>query len=168
MELDKSRVFDFEHRVIFAGSRGYSDYQQFCTQVTNYLKLIGVKPGNFVIITGKAKTGADNMIIQFAEENDYPWIGYDADWNNLNVPNVVIRYNRFKNPYNAIAGHNRNQEMANVGTHLCAFWDMKSTGTRDMINRALDNDIWTIIYDINEIGKFHHATKSPVSGKNAV
>lgn len=39
--------------------------------------------------------------------------------------------------YGRGAGPERNGRMAEVGTHLLALWDGYSTGTRDMIDRAI-------------------------------
>jgi hypothetical protein len=36
----------------------------------------------------------------------------------------------------------RNEEMAALGADLCiAFWDGRSTGTKDMVDRAYDHGI---------------------------
>lgn len=43
--------------------------------------------------------------------------------------------------YGDSAGPIRNREMAEYSDALIAFWDGESAGTRDMINKALDNGL---------------------------
>lgn len=47
------------------------------------------------------------------------------------------------------AGYKRNQEMANVSTHLIAFWDGKSRGTKHMIDIAKRDGLKSHVVDFN-------------------
>jgi hypothetical protein len=71
------------------------------------------------VVSGCAK-GADTYGEMIAEEVSTPIKRFPADWNT----------------HGRKAGHLRNQQMTEYGEALIAVWDGKSTGTRDMINRA--------------------------------
>ena len=47
------------------------------------------------------------------------------------------------------AGYKRNQEMANVSTHLIAFWDGKSRGTKHMIDIAKRDALKSHVVDFS-------------------
>lgn len=116
--------------VVVAGSRSWNDYDEFCDRLEKAIKMLGVS--NFVIVSGRARRGADAMAIQWASENGYPWIPFDADWDNLGKR----------------AGFVRNGEMAEVASHLIAFWDMNSNGTKNMIELALEKDIPVLMFKV--------------------
>ena len=71
------------------------------------------------VVSGCAK-GADTYGEMIAEEASTPVKKFPADWNT----------------HGRKAGHLRNQQMAEYCDALIAVWDGKSTGTKDMINRA--------------------------------
>jgi len=99
--------------------------------VKNYIDKLNSKDITF--ITGMAKSGADALIIRWCEEHDYPWVGFPADWDK----------------HKKAAGYVRNVEMADEGTHLLAFWDTISRGTKHMIDIAgkKDLDVTIIVID---------------------
>lgn len=76
---------------------------------------------NITIINGKCKTGADKMGELLAEAMDYPIKYFPADWNK----------------HGKSAGVIRNEEMAIITDRALIFWDGKSKGTKDMINRLI-------------------------------
>ncbi len=124
-------------KIIIAGSRNFNDYEV----LKNELDRLFDEP--FIVVSGGAK-GADSLGEQYAGEKGYQIERYLPKWNDLNVKNCVIKYNSY-GAYNALAGHNRNQEMLDVvlnnadGGYIIAFWDGKSKGTQNMIdigNRA--------------------------------
>jgi hypothetical protein len=106
----------FEKRVIVAGSRSYSNYKQFCQLLEWYLDFFGLR--NALIVSGDARDGPDAMVIRWCIENNHPFIAKPADWNG---------------PKGKGAGYARNAEMDSISTHLLAFWDCKSRGTKHMI-----------------------------------
>lgn len=81
------------------------------------------------VISGGAR-GADRLGELWAKANGIPLTVMRADWSR----------------YGLRAGALRNREMANVADALIALWDMKSRGTRDMIDvanqRGLDRLVW--------------------------
>lgn len=133
-------------RLIIAGSRSFDNYDLLKKSVhrlfyrcTVDLGLIKNWRTDVEIISGTAN-GADKMGEVFASENNIPVIKFPADWSNINVPGVIIKYNKFGNPYNTRAGYDRNLSMALYAKIdngvLLVFWDGKSKGTKDMINIA--------------------------------
>lgn len=121
-----------KYKVIVAGSRGFKDYE--------YLeqKLLHVFSRWFymdvTIISGMAD-GADSLGLRFAKEYMVDYKEMPADWSDMTEP--CVRKTRANgDEYNALAGHKRNQSMADIATHLVLFWDGKSTGSADMLKRA--------------------------------
>ena len=103
------------NKVIIAGGRDFRDYQLLKTKCDVLLSNLT----NITIISGNAR-GADKLGEKYAEEKGYNCEKYPADWDQ----------------YGKAAGYIRNEEMAKVGTHLIAFWDGKSPGTKSMIDLA--------------------------------
>jgi hypothetical protein len=104
-------------RVIVCGSRDWTDREQIAN------RLFDLPPGS-TIVHGAAK-GADSIAHQEAEKLGHivephryqPFIGPDVS--PKRAPLV------------------RNEHMASLGADLCiAFWDGRSTGTSDMVDRA--------------------------------
>lgn len=71
------------------------------------------------IVCGEAY-GADTVGKKWAISQSVPVVSFPADWKE----------------HGKAAGHIRNDAMAEYGTHLIAFWDGKSKGTKNMIERA--------------------------------
>jgi hypothetical protein len=104
-------------KVIIAGGRELSDYHYLCKIMDNILRLRTLD--EVIIICGMAK-GADLLGLRYAKERGYSWLEFPADWDK----------------YKKAAGYRRNVEMAEASTHLVAFWDGKSVGTKHMIDIA--------------------------------
>lgn len=126
-----------KHRVIVAGSRSFTNYELleekllFLFSRWSYLDV--------TIISGMAD-GADALGLKFAKEYMVDYIEKPANWSDMSEP-CTLKYRANGEPYNAIAGHKRNQEMADIATHLVLFWDGKSTGSADMLRRAKNNGL---------------------------
>jgi hypothetical protein len=80
---------------------------------------------DLVFISGKARTGADNMVIEFCQEFGYDWVEYPAQWRDEH------------GKLDMGAGYRRNQEMANVANYAVLFWDGMSRGTDHMHNACM-------------------------------
>jgi hypothetical protein len=124
-------------RLIIAGSRNFNDYQYLSKMATNvivdYISETEAfsgkqfEPGDaadyiykhVTIISGTAR-GADQLGEKFAMEEGLSLEQYPAKWD----------------IYGKSAGYRRNEQMAKTGTHLLAFWDGKSRGTKHMIDLA--------------------------------
>lgn len=160
--VENEKLKYYKHRICVAGTRGFSDYAFFTLAMQNYLKELGYPKEEILFISGDATSGADAMIIKFAIEFGYYWTSFKADWDNLNVEGARIKVNpRTGKEYNALAGFQRNEEMAEVLTRLVTFYDGVSPGTRDMIKRVNEDNhpIWVVIVDMKNQPKENHETK---------
>ena len=81
------------------------------------------------IISGMAD-GADTLGIKYAKEHKLTMVLYPANWKK----------------YPRMAGILRNMNMLVTATHLVAFWDGKSHGTKHMIEIAKEKGIPVWIY----------------------
>lgn len=88
------------------------------------------------VISGGA-SGVDAYAIDWAMVNELPYEIYAANWYDFSVPKVFIKTNKQGNRYNALAGFNRNQLIAEDCTHLIAIMrkDNPTPGTTDTISR---------------------------------
>jgi hypothetical protein len=105
-------------RVIIAGSRKFNDYDLLKKECNAWL----AEACRIEIISGHAQ-GADLLGERFANEFYYPLKVFPANWN----------------LYGRSAGYIRNKAMAEYANEdlkgfLIAFWDRKSTGTKNMID----------------------------------
>jgi len=89
------------------------------------------------IISGGAR-GADSQGEVYAHEFHYALERYPANWD----------------LYGNSAGYRRNEEMARIATHLVAFWDGKSKGTRHMIDLAVEADREVRVFDFDGVCRY--------------
>lgn len=122
LNLSERYLCDYQEasRVIIAGGRDFDDYEYMSTKLNELFK----DPNTFnnktiKIISGMAK-GADFLAIRYADENKLTKILFPANWK----------------VHPRIAGFLRNNDMLSIATHLIAFWDRKSNGTKHMIEIA--------------------------------
>lgn len=145
-------------RIIIAGSRKFNDYNMlsfFCQTIIQELKY-EYKSTTLEIVSGTC-SGADKLGEKFAKENNIQLAKFPADWYNLNVKPCFVKYNKLGKPYNACAGEIRNKIMAKYASSyalpsngvLIAFWDMKSKGTKNMIDLAKKYNLKIFIININ-------------------
>lgn len=104
------------------------------------------------VISGKAPSGGDFWGEKWAIEHNIPVIPFHADWDNLDVQNAIVKINSNGKPYNARAGFDRNQTMAEFAAlnsgRLIAIYKGKSSGTRDMVKRAKALLIPCYVYEV--------------------
>jgi glycerophosphoryl diester phosphodiesterase len=105
-------------RVIVAGSRNFNCFEKLTNAMNEYLK-DAIYGNDFEIVSGGAK-GADRLGEQYARLYGATVKQFIPDWNGLGRR----------------AGMVRNEQMAKYATHLVAFWDGMSPGTRHMIEFA--------------------------------
>ena len=77
------------------------------------------------LIAGGARSGADLHVRRYAMDFGFKYTTFPDDW---------------VGPYRKGAGFRRNEWMGDVITHLVAFWDFKSPGTKHMIDIANRED----------------------------
>lgn len=110
-------------RLIVAGSRNFNNYEllkQKCDSLLSQKRLTH----SIVIVSGTAR-GADTLGEQYAHERGYAVERYPADWEHDDKA----------------AGPIRNSQMAAHADALVAFWEGKSRGTRDMIEKAKERNL---------------------------
>lgn len=106
-------------RIIIAGGRNFDNYELMKKE---FLSLMESYDNNQVtIISGMAK-GADRLGVHIATDYGLNLIKMPADWNK----------------HGKSAGYRRNEDMAKRATHLLAFHDTISKGTKHMIDIAID------------------------------
>ena len=122
-------------KVVIAGSRSIKDYATTRSAIiesglwAQYGKKIQV-------VSGEAE-GPDKHGEMFAEKAGLKLHKYPAKWSDLKAPGAVVRHNS-RGPYNAVAGHTRNQKMADVAdAALVVIRDESSRGSMDMVHRML-------------------------------
>jgi hypothetical protein len=113
--------------VIVAGGRDFCDYIMLRSRLLSLLR--NHDPSTVTIVCGKAR-GADTLGEWFATEFGLNIDYYPADWDRFGKK----------------AGYIRNAEMAENATHLVAFWDGTSKGTKSMIDLAKSKGLVTRIY----------------------
>lgn len=106
-------------KLAIVGSRDFSDYN-FLKQ--NVLELMESHSFKFThIVSGGAK-GADTLANRYADEKNIEMIVFKPDWKK----------------YGKRAGFIRNTDIIETSDVIVAFWDGKSTGTKDSIEKALN------------------------------
>lgn len=133
-----SPVYDMiKYRVIIAGGRDY-DWRRGVHQCNMILKrLCNDDRSQVELVTGTAK-GADQIPYQLTDKYWYsPPTEFPADWDK----------------HGKAAGYLRNKEMAHHATHLIAFWDGKSKGTKHMIDLAKNCGLKVKIIKYKPIGE---------------
>jgi alkylation response protein AidB-like acyl-CoA dehydrogenase len=116
-------------RVIVCGSRTWSDRKR----ITDRLFDLGLETENLgcTIVVGynpekDTPKGVDRLAYQEAQKIGLLTETHPAKWEE----------------FGKAAGFIRNEEMAAAGAALCiAFWDQKSNGTKDMMERARKHGI---------------------------
>lgn len=106
-------------KLIIAGGREFNDYPLMLKEVKRFIDEQDIDVRHLTIVSGTAR-GADSLAIKLAEDYNIPVIKMPADWDT----------------HGKSAGYKRNTEMAQIATHLLAFWDGKSKGTGHMIDIA--------------------------------
>jgi hypothetical protein len=127
--------------VIVAGSRSFTDQARMDAS----LSIILSRMNEPVIISGGAK-GADTMGEAYALSHwmhrPVPFLRYPAEWGR----------------YDKRAGMFRNQQMSRVATHLVAFWDGESPGTKAMIDTAKADGLMVRVVSAPRGNEHPHST----------
>ena len=132
-------------KVIVAGSRRITDYKLVSSVITNTLAKHNIQITE--IVSGCAN-GVDSLGEQWALENGVKVEPFDANWDDITVPNALIRTNKWGKEYNARAGFQRNERMAEYGDVLIVIWDGKSRGSKDMMDCATRHGLLVLSYII--------------------
>ena len=122
-------------KILVCGSRTFSQRTAIWNTIDKYLD--GIEKNECIIIQGGAK-GADLIAKEYCLDNGIKCVTVEAEWDK----------------YGMAAGPIRNQKMLDMKPDLIlAFSDKslnKSKGTRDMVARALKENIeLEVVYEIN-------------------
>jgi hypothetical protein len=123
-----------KNRVIIAGSRHLYNY----SVVIDAIRESGFEINE--VVCGCAK-GPDTNGRIWAEKNNIPVKKFPAKWDDFTVKPCVIKTRYDGAKYNSWAGHIRNKEMAEYGTHLILIWDGKSSGSASMKKLAKERGL---------------------------
>ena len=118
--------YKIEYKWIVAGSRTFQNYPLLCKALDKIKEQIDE------IVCGEAR-GADTLGRTYAYDNDILIKSYPADWER----------------YGKSAGFVRNEEMAAYADKAIIFWDGKSVGSKDMIDKMekLGKEVRVVYYD---------------------
>jgi hypothetical protein len=116
--------------VIITGGRDFDNYAVFKETLDHLFGALAVRliagacdrgTLTFTRPDGTKIYGADGLTERYAAEGSYDFTPYPADWKK----------------HGRSAGPIRNSEMIKSGAEICiGFWDGKSKGTFDMMNKA--------------------------------
>jgi hypothetical protein len=108
------------------GGRNFNDYELLKQSLNEY--------NDIDLIVSGAANGADELSEVYAKENNIPTLIHKANWKNMKEP--CVRKSNQYGEYNSLAGLNRNSLIIKDCDIVIAFWDGKSRGTKDSINKA--------------------------------
>ena len=111
--------------LIVAGGRDFDDWDMMNEALYRFPMILVTE-----FVNGMCETGADEMAREYARKRGRKVHKFPADWDELGKK----------------AGPIRNGVMAAFAHVLIAFWDGKSPGTRDMINKALKAGLEVHVY----------------------
>ncbi len=106
-------------KIAIVGGRNFNDYALLENLLWELLKVRGSHIPQDTIISGGAR-GADALAKQYAEKEYLTYIEFPAEWGK----------------YGKSAGFIRNQTIVDNCDMVLAFWDGKSRGTADTIEKA--------------------------------
>lgn len=133
------------YKLIVAGSRSIKAYRDVW-QGINDSKFWHLHRGGLEIVSGMAP-GVDLLGVEFARRNGLKWWEMPAAWDDLTAPGAKIGYNHRGKPYNKLAGFARNIAMGEFSDGLCAIWDGRSAGTKQMIDWSYDNGLDVYVHE---------------------
>jgi len=117
LDIDGKIDHNKPHRLGIVGCKSYKNEKQF----EKYLELTIEKLSiNFDMIVSGGAPGTDTMAVEYAKRNKIEYIEYPAKWTQ----------------YGNSAGMLRNTTIVEQSTIILAFWDYRSSGTYDTINKA--------------------------------
>lgn len=120
-----------EKRIAIVGSRAFKDY----SIVKDIMSYLFSNTKILEIVSGGAE-GADYLGKKYAEEKEIPLKEFLPEWDNLSHPDAVIKENRWGKKYDSRAGFRRNRLIVERADVILAFWDGKSSGTKNTISIA--------------------------------
>lgn len=113
-------------KTIIAGSRGLTGIKLVAKAIADAGWILSISE----VVSGAAP-GIDRSGEWWAESNQVALKRFPANWDDVSAKNepTKVKTNRWGKDFNALAGHNRNQRMAEyaatcpIGGALLAIWD---------------------------------------------
>ena len=118
--------------IAVVGSRELEDYN-----IVEDVLFASVNIDEDTIISGGAR-GADQLAEHFANQNNIPKIIHKPDY---------VKYTKWTAP------KERNTLIVNDADYMIAFWDGKSGGTKDSIDKAKEKGIQVLIITVDIVKK---------------
>ena len=115
-------------KLIIAGGRKFKDRKLILNVVS---EIIVTNSLTITEIVSGGASGIDSFGEEWANMRGIPVKLFPAKWKNLSLEPCAVKSGQY-GPYNALAGHNRNKEMAAYGEGLLLIWDGKSSGSANM------------------------------------
>jgi len=103
-------------KVGIVGGRDFIDARMFYYEILQFLTFYGEITQ---VISGGA-CGADTLAEKWSKDNNVPFIVFKPDWKK----------------FGKAAGFMRNSDIVKESEFVIAFWDGKSKGTKDTINKT--------------------------------
>lgn len=120
------------------GSRSFDNWKLLKQTLDCY-----IRKDKDIICSGGAD-GADSLAERYADTYlDSRKIVHEARWQDFSEP-CVKKWGRY-GAYNALAGHRRNSLIVEDSDIIIAFWNGKSTGTKNTIDKAHKKGIPVVI-----------------------
>lgn len=118
-------------KLAIIGLRDFDNYDLVKSTIQN------LYPELTEIVSGGAN-GADSLAEKYADEFNISKTIFEAEWSDLTGKSgpVHIKVGAKGKKYNALAGFNRNSLIINFADSILAFWNHKSPGTKDSIDKA--------------------------------
>ena len=137
--------------IAFIGSRNFTNKIEFTKIALTFIKKLGLEIGQFIVVSGGAN-GADKIAEEWAQIFNIETLIFKAEWDNLvetpdNPVQIVYHGPNNTNPYNCLAGFNRNTKIVENSDIVCAVWDEKSSGTKDSLDKAIKLGKKCLIYN---------------------
>ena len=117
-------------KLAVVGSRGFKNDYLLTTILDNIMAETEITE----IVSGGAK-GADSLAEMYAKGMNIKIKIFPVDWNDMTEPCLKKRNSRGQY-FNALSGHNRNTKIVEHADKVIAFWDGKSPGTKNTIDKA--------------------------------
>lgn len=115
-------------KLIVAGSREFENYAVVERAIDQFIENYGPITE---IVSGTAR-GADQLGERYAKKHNIALRQFPANWD----------------LYGKSAGYRRNEEMANYGNALLAFWDGLSRGTMHMRDLAIARHLLVVVQPV--------------------
>ena len=104
-------------KLAIVGGRDFKCYEVLTTWANSIFYMLSTD--SKIVVSGGA-TGADSLAKKYTDEHIVEYKEFPADWD----------------AYGKAAGFIRNQQIVDECDMVLAFWDGKSKGTQDTINKA--------------------------------